>query len=192
MVPAEQTDLGAVDEGAGDPGVEQPTTAVEHQQAVLDVVRVEEHSVAGWLSRHSITMLRLALGIVYVWFGLLKFFPHRSPVESLLVRTMEKLSGERVQPQVSRPAIAALECVIGMGLLSGRLFRPTLVLLGLQLAGAMSPLVILRREMFRSRGVPTLAGQYVIKDIVLAAAGLVLAAASRGKGAHVLPRGDAS
>jgi putative oxidoreductase len=75
-------------------------------------------------------------------------------------------------------------------LLTGRGMRLALGLLVLQLGGILSPLVLLPGEMFRADPVaPTLAGQYVFKDIILVAAAMVVGARALGARMVVDPPG---
>lgn len=133
-----------------------------------------------WMAQHGLTMLRMALGIVFVWFGAQKFFPGLSVAETLAARTMETLTLGYLTPDVSRPLLAVWECVIGLGLLSGRFMRITLALLFLQMIGTFLPLVFFPAETWKYPFVPTLEGQYIIKNGVLVASGIVLGATVRG------------
>src|SRR3990172_1562602 len=78
-----------------------------------------------WMARHGVILLRVSLGIVFLWFGALKFFPNVSPAQELATRTMDALTLGMVPPAVSLPVLAALECLIGIGLLSGIFMRAT-------------------------------------------------------------------
>jgi uncharacterized membrane protein YphA (DoxX/SURF4 family) len=134
-----------------------------------------------WMARYGIALLRLSLGIVFLWFGALKFFPGLSPAEDIAIRTMDKLAFGLISPAVSIHVLAAWECAIGLGLIFGRLMRVTLLLLWLQMLGAVTPLVIFPHEMFTGIPyAPTLEGQYIIKNLVLISAGLVIGATVRG------------
>ncbi|WP_188316944.1 DoxX family protein [Solihabitans fulvus] len=123
--------------------------------------------------------MRLSLGIVFVWFGLLKFFEGMSPAAELATRTMSIITFDLVPPAVSRPLLALMETLIGVGFLTGRWPRTTLAVFFVQMAGAMSPLVLLPGVIWAHPMGPTLTGQYVIKDVVLVVAGLVVASALR-------------
>lgn len=137
--------------------------------------------VVNWMADHGLTVLRIALGIIFLWFGVLKFFPGLSTAETLAARTIAKLSFGYVTPDISRPLLAAWECAIGLGLLSGWLMRVTLGLLFLQMIGTFMPLFFFPAETWRYPPlVPTLEGQYIIKNGVLVAAGIVLGATVRG------------
>lgn len=136
--------------------------------------------VAEWMARHGLTVLRIALGIVFLWFGAQKFFPGLSTAETLAVRTIAKITFGYVTPEISRPLLAAWETAIGLGLLTGRLMRVTLGLLFLQMIGTFMPLFFFPAETWRYPFVPTLEGQYIIKNGVLVAAGIVLGATVRG------------
>ncbi len=67
------------------------------------------------MARSGVPLLRIALGIVFLWFGALKLIPGLSPAESLAARTIEDLSNRIVPPSVAVPALAIWECVIGLG-----------------------------------------------------------------------------
>ena len=130
-----------------------------------------------WLVTHSIVLLRVAMGGIFLLFGVLKFFPGGSPMEDLATRTTAALSFGLVTGTAAMTVIAALECVIGLCFLSGRFLRSGVWLLGAQMLGAMSPLVLFPSELFAGPGhAPPLVAQYIIKDVVLIGAGLVIAA----------------
>jgi putative oxidoreductase len=136
----------------------------------------------------SITLLRISLGVVFLIFGFFKFVPGLSPAESLVVATVEGLTMGLLPAGVGLFLVAAVETVIGLSLLTGRLLRLGLVLLAACMVGILSPLVLLPGELFTRPlaaplYAPTLAGQFVIKDVVLLAAGLVVASGAPGPAA---------
>ncbi len=134
-----------------------------------------------WLARHSLDFLRLALGLVFFWFGVLKFFPNLSVAEELAAKTIARLTFDTVKPGVSVPVLATWECLIGLGLLTGWFMRVTLLLLVLQMVGTFLPLLFFPAETWQiAPFVPTLEGQYIIKNGVLICAGIVLGATVRG------------
>ena len=63
--------------------------------------------ITGALARIGVPAVRIALGIVFLWFGVLKFFPNLSPAEDLAARTIEQLTLGMVHPDVSLPVLAA-------------------------------------------------------------------------------------
>jgi putative oxidoreductase len=147
-----------------------------------------ERRSAEWLARHSVTLLRISLGTVFLGFGVLKFFPGLSPAEPLAARTLDILTLGLVPERLGLVMVAGLESLIGVLLLTGFGLRFALALLAIELVGILSPLVLLPGDMFRTFPfAPTLAGQYVIKDVIVAAAGLVVAARTLGA-RMVVPR----
>jgi len=133
------------------------------------------------LARIAVPTLRMGLGLVFFWFGVLKFFPGLSPAEDLAARTIETLSGGAIGPSVSLPILATWECLIGLGLWSGLFLRATLLLLALQMAGTVTPLFLFPAETFTVFPIaPTLEGQYIIKNVVLIGAAMVVGATVRG------------
>lgn len=136
-----------------------------------------------WMARHGLTLLRISLGIVFLWFGALKFFPGLSPANDLAARTIEQLSGGRIGSGVSVPVLATWESLIGLGLLLGVFLRAVLLLLLVQMMGTLTPLVLFPSEVFTYVPyAPTLEGQYIIKNAVLISAAIVLGATVRGGG----------
>jgi len=144
-------------------------------------LRSVELVVQRWLIAHSIAVLRVSLGAVFFAFGVLKFFPGVSPAQNLVVRTTDILTIGVIPAGVALVLVATLECVIGLCLITGRAMRAGVYLLAIQLIGILSPLVLLTGRMFAGpHGAPTLEGQYVLKDLILVGAGLVVAATLSG------------
>jgi uncharacterized membrane protein YphA (DoxX/SURF4 family) len=139
--------------------------------------------ITAGLARWGVPVLRVGLGVIFLWFGVLKFFPGASPAEALAARTIEDLTGGAVGPAVSLPVLAAWESLIGVGLVTGRFLRATLLLLALQMLGTLTPLVLFPSETFTVFPfAPTLEGQYIIKNVVLIGAAMVVGATVRGGG----------
>ena len=148
---------------------------------LVGVVRAADRRITRWMARYGVLLLRLSLGVVFLWFGVLKFFPNLSPAQELATRTISVLSFQLVPPSVSLPVLAAWECVIGIGLLLGWGLRGTLLLLYLQMLGTLTPIVMFPHELFtRIPYAPTMEGQYIIKNLVLISAGIVVGATVRG------------
>jgi len=152
---------------------------------LLHVENVIHHKLVA----HSVAVLRVAVGAVFLGFGVLKYFPDVSPAENLAQATTHLLTFGLVPDGVSIVAIATLECFIGISLIAGRWMRVAIWLLAIQFVGILSPLVLLPERLFAGpHGAPTLEGQYVLKDVILVAAGMVIAAVTFRGGRLV--RGD--
>jgi uncharacterized membrane protein YphA (DoxX/SURF4 family) len=137
--------------------------------------------ITAWMARYGIPLLRISLGVTFFWFGFLKFFPGLSPAEGLATRTIEVLTFGLIPPEVSIYLLATWETLVGLGLIFGVWMRVTLLLLFLQMIGTATPIVLFPHEVFtRIPYAPTLEGQYIIKNLVLISAGLVLGATVRG------------
>lgn len=147
-----------------------------------------DKAITTWMARYGLLLLRISLGVVFFWFGFLKFFPGLSPAHELATRTIETLSFGLIRPELSIYILAVWECLIGLGLLAGRFMRATLLLLFVQMLGTMTPIFLFPHEVFlRIPYAPTLEGQYIIKNLVLISAALVLGATVRGGGLVVEP-----
>ena len=140
-----------------------------------------DRRITEWMARYGIVLLRVGLGIVFLWFGMLKFFPGWSPAQDLAIRTIDLLTWGVIPAGVSLTLLAAWECVIGVGLISGRWLRATILLLLVQMLGTVTPLVLFPGDTFVAFPLaPTLEGQYIVKNIVLVSAALVIGATVRG------------
>jgi uncharacterized membrane protein YkgB len=146
----------------------------------LDALAMRLLQLTGISLRPSIALLRISLGLVFLGFGLLKFVPGLSPAEDLVQRTMGVLTFGLLTGGVATEVVAAMESLIGLSLLTGRYLRLGLALLGIAMVGILSPIVLFADRLFFSRAgfAPTLEAQYVLKDVVLLAAALVVAAAA--------------
>jgi uncharacterized membrane protein YkgB len=142
-----------------------------------------DRTLTRWMARHGITLLRLSLGMVFLWFGALKFFPGLSPAQELAGRTIQTLTLGRLAPQAAVLILAVWECLIGVGLILSVALRGVLFLLWAQMLGTITPLFLFPSLAFtRIPFAPTLEGQYIIKNLVLISAGIVIGATVRGGG----------
>lgn len=137
--------------------------------------------LTGLMARYGVLVLRLSLGIVFLWFGALKFFPGLSPAEELAARTISQLTFGLLAPGTAVLILAVWESLIGIGLIFNLFMRLTLFLLWVQMLGTITPIFLFPGEVFSAFPyAPTLEGQYIIKNIVLVSAGLVIGATVRG------------
>jgi uncharacterized membrane protein YkgB len=158
------------------------TTVAQPSIGSLDAkLRQVEASAHRWLIAHSIAILRISIGLVLVAFGALKFFPGVSPAQDLVEKTTSMLTLGLVPGATALVGVALLETIVGLWLISGRGLRGAVYLLSAQLVGIMSPLVLLPGRLFAGpHGAPTLEGQYVLKDVIIVGAALVLVATLSG------------
>lgn len=137
--------------------------------------------ITSWMSKNGLTFLRISIGIVFFWFGVLKFFEGLSPAEGIAIRTIDTLTFHLLPERVIVVGLAAWEVLIGIGLLLNVFMRETLLLLFLQMIGTFTPLFLFPSDVFHVFPIAlTLEGQYIVKNIVLISAGMVLGATVRG------------
>jgi uncharacterized membrane protein YkgB len=148
---------------------------------VIALYHRADAAITAWMARNGVRLLRISLGIVFLWFGFLKFFPGLSPATELALKTIDTLSFGKVSPAVAINVLAAWESAIGLGLIFGVAMRATLFLLFVQMLGTITPLFLYPELTFtRIPYAPTLEGQYIIKNIVLVSAAIVIGATVRG------------
>jgi uncharacterized membrane protein YkgB len=128
------------------------------------------------MANHGMRIMRTAMGLVFFWFGALKLVPALSPAEELVRNTVYF-----VDPDLFLPILAIWEMLIGLGLIFDKYMRLTLLLLFLQMAGTALPLLLLPEVVWAifPFGL-TLEGQYIVKNLVIIGAALVLGGTVRG------------
>ena len=139
-----------------------------------------ELTVIGWMARNGLMLLRISIGIIFFWFGFLKFFEGLSPAEDLAIRTIDTLSFNLLPEKVIIYGLAIWEVLIGLGMIINRFMRATLLLLFLQMLGTFTPLFLYPSEVFHVFPVSlTLEGQYIVKNIIIISGAIVLGARLR-------------
>jgi uncharacterized membrane protein YphA (DoxX/SURF4 family) len=121
----------------------------------------------------SIPSIRLSFGVIFIWFGILKPLG-LSSAEGLLKATVIWLPFG--SPEIWLIIIGIWEIVIGVFFFFKSTTRIAIILLFLQMVGTFMPLIVLTDVTFQSNNVflPTLEGQYIIKNLMIISAALVL------------------
>jgi uncharacterized membrane protein YphA (DoxX/SURF4 family) len=70
--------------------------------------------ITSFMGRYGILFLRVSLGLVFLWFGVLKFFPGLSPATEIATMTIERLTFGFIQPDISIIILAIWETLIGL------------------------------------------------------------------------------
>ena len=117
--------------------------------------------------------IRISFGVIFIWFGILKPLG-LSAAEGLLKETVKWLSF--CSPEYWLLIIGWWEVLIGILFLFKRTTRMAIVLLFLQMTGTFMPLFLLPEVTFQSNSIllPTLEGQYIIKNLMIISAAFVL------------------
>ena len=132
-------------------------------------VKEFDHWFIDRLNRSSLTVLRFSLAITFIWFGALKPFG-QSPAVELITKTVYWFD-----PKIFIPILGVWEMLIGICLLFPPLIRVGLGLLALQMPGTFLPLILLPEVCFVKFPFDlTLEGQYIIKNLVLIGAAIVV------------------
>ncbi len=123
--------------------------------------------------KHGTTLIRVALGIIFLWFGAVKLFPGISPAEELATKTIQILTFHLFSDTGIRIGLAIWETAIGICYFFPRTARFAVYLMLPQMFGTFTPLVFFPAETFAHAPFGlTLEGQYIVKNILLVAAGV--------------------
>lgn len=133
-------------------------------------ISTSDRSIKRWL-----IILRISIGIIYMWFGSLKFFPGVSPAQDLAKETIQLLTFKLISPELSLLLLALWETVVGIMMIIGLYTKLAVRLLLVHMLCTFTPLLLLSNLSFTT--VPlalTLVGQYIIKNIVIVSALFVI------------------
>ena len=123
----------------------------------------------------KINLIAISIGMVYLWFGLLKFFPNVSPAEELAKSTVNELTFGLIPSNFSFIVLAIWETIIGILLLLNLYNRVVIIAALVHIVFTFSPLFFFPELVFKE--VPfslTLVGQYIAKNIIILSALLLL------------------
>lgn len=123
----------------------------------------------------TIKLIRLSLGIIFLWYGMLKFFPTLSPAEDLAIKTIDIMFFGLINNTLSIKLLALLEVSIGIGFLIGKYIKVVTIVFLAHMLCTFAPLFILPELSFSHAPYAfTLVGQYIVKNIVFVLVGVLI------------------
>jgi uncharacterized membrane protein YkgB len=141
-------------------------------------IRRFDETIITFFRTTYIPLARIALFVVFFWFGFIKF-TGMSPAGPLAEALTAKTVGLEYFDILFK-AISLLECLIGVLFLFPKAVRIVIPLLFFHMAIVCAPLVLVPELTWQQAFIPTLEGQYIIKNIVIVALAF-------GVAAHVQP-----
>ncbi len=139
-----------------------------------------------WMEKQGFTLLRLSIGVIFLWFGALKFFPGLSPAQDLAIKTIMHLTFGLVPATAIIWGLAFWEVLIGLCFVVGKFMKIGIILLLVQMLGTFAPIFFFPQEVFTK--IPyglTIEGQYIFKNFVIIAAAIVIGSKVFAKKAEV-------
>jgi len=134
-----------------------------------------DRQITDTMADSAIPLLRISLGVTYIWFGALKVFGV-SPVSELAAKTVPFLPRK-----LFVPVLGLGEVAIGLALLFRIALRPTMLFFFLQLAGTFLTFIVQPKNNFKHNNplLLTKDGEFVIKNLILLSAGLAIGSTAR-------------
>jgi uncharacterized membrane protein YkgB len=144
-------------------------------------IKTIDLKIIAFLNRWFLPLARAAIFVVYFYFGILKLLGD-SPASPLARSLTEKTIGLS-HFSIAFNVLAVFECIIGILFLFPKFTRLVIPLLFLHLVIVCSPLLLVPHLVWAKPLVPTLEGQYILKNLVLAALAIGIAAQTKPLGA---------
>jgi len=127
------------------------------------------------MSGNALHFLRISIGVIYLWFGMLKFFSGLSPAEELAEKTLAIISFGLIEANYLLFALAFWECTIGVFFLINKQMKYILGLMFLHMIGTLTPFFFFPDLTFTEFPYAlTLEGQYIIKNFALITGAMIL------------------
>lgn len=127
------------------------------------------------MGKIGIPLMRVSIGIIFFWFGALKFFDGMSPAQTLAIETIDLMTFGIFTERVIIYGLASWEVLIGIGMLFNLYIKQTIILLFLQMAGTFMPVFLFPGEVFNIFPYSlTLEGQYIIKNLVVISGAIII------------------
>jgi len=140
---------------------------------MINLIAKIDQQITRWMRRWSIPAIRFSFGVIFIWFGILKNFGDSS-AEPLLKATVDLFP--LGSPEFWLIIIGVWEVAIGVTFLFHRTTKIAIALLFLHMIGTFMPLVVMPEVTFQNGNIltPSLKGQYIIKNIMIISAAMVL------------------
>lgn len=132
-----------------------------------------DHTISKYMDRWGISLVKTSFAIIFFWFGILKPFGLSSAIP-IVKATVAWLP--IIEPEIWVHIIGWWEVAIGVLFLFEKTIRIAIALLFMQMFGTFMPLVVLPEIVYQNSNIflPTMEGQYIIKNIMLISAALVV------------------
>lgn len=151
------------------PAAQRPSSGLLRR--ATELLLTVDHALVSWLRRTSVPLMRIILGVIFVWFGWLKVIDY-TPATELIVGTVYLFD-----PDVFVRFLGVVEVAIGIGFLANRAMRLVLLAFTGLMIGTLLTFVMMPATMFVGANplLITVEGGYVAKNLVLLVAGMVVA-----------------
>lgn len=134
-----------------------------------------ELKLIGWLERRAWLLMRMSIGLIYLVFGVLKFFPQYSPAEDLAGETINLITFGLIDADLGLTLLAVIESGIGLCFLFCLRFRFILWVTLWHMACTFIPLIMLPQFAYTTAPFSfSIVGQYIFKNLIIISAVLLL------------------
>jgi uncharacterized membrane protein YphA (DoxX/SURF4 family) len=141
----------------------------------MEKYRILHDMIIERMDKIGIPLMRVSIGIIFFWFGALKFFDGMSPAQTLAIETINLMTFGLFTEKVIIYGLASLEVLIGIGMLFNLFIKQTIILLFLQMAGTFMPVFLFPGGVFNIFPYSlTLEGQYIVKNLVVISGAIII------------------
>lgn len=124
---------------------------------------------------NDLSITRILMGLIFIWYGTLKVFSGLSPAEELAILTIDKLFFSIIPANISIKLLAVWELAIGVGFLLGKFTKQISILFLIHMVLTFTPLFLLPDLCFTQAPFAfTLVGQYIVKNLIFIMVGVMI------------------
>ncbi len=151
-------------------------------QRVFTAIRRVDDQFVSFLIDNVNTMIRTSIGLIYLVFGALKFFPNFSPAEQLAADTINLMTFGWIHGSTALISLAIFECTIGVGLILGFRLKWIVRIALFHMLCTFFPLILIPEVSFTNEPHSlSLVGQYIFKNLIIISALLLIYCTDRKK-----------
>lgn len=147
--------------------------------STINLSAIIDNKLTTLSSKYGNLLLKLSIGMIYIWFGVLKFFPGLSPAEKLAGDTLSTLTLHMIDQEYLIWILAAMELAIGLGLVLWPKSKALIFVVFIHMMGTLTPMFFFPELVFNTPPFGfSIVGQYIMKNFVIISA-LIMAYSKR-------------
>ena len=141
----------------------------------VNLIQITSNKLGEFIQRNCVQISSISIGIIYTWFGVLKFFPGYSPAEALAQKTLTALTLNTISPETLLLLLGIVELFIGITLIINVRKRFLFYAILIHMIGTFLPFFLFPELTFNKPPLGfSIVGQYIMKNLVILSGVLII------------------
>lgn len=141
----------------------------------VNLIQITTNKLSQFIQKKCVQISSISIGLIYTWFGVLKFFPGFSPAEELAQKTLSALTLNTINPEGLLITLGIVELFIGIALILNIRKRFLFYIILIHMFGTFTPLFLFPELTFNKPPLGfSIIGQYIMKNLVILSGILII------------------